>query len=481
LSHYRLLGTLLGMATLWQMPQEEQPQEASPRGASKLDLHSPQPKSEKGDMVLSSPVSSCSASTRLPDSDSEEFLLEIEPNSRTSSFSEAAEQTPLKRPPRISLRTSGLCNALDTDLTWFRRCSEVSVEPWLDGEFTMVGRLAKSVLGEVRYLTTKDGTGVVAKVMPTDKVMQSRSATSSERLAWLREGDTPTIEDPWNEIAVLTFLQRCTDQCDHLLNLIGVFQDDLSTYVVTDYCDGGELFELVAYGDILSKAEVRRYISQLLRAVRHLHGHGIGHRDISLENVLLRRDNCVLMDFGQAVRLRAADGTELRYFAEAGKAMYRSPEMYVPRERVVQVICPSDATPGSVAQIQYDRCRCEVLLPPDASPGKPCRAEPFGYAVTPADIFACGVCAFVLTVGKPPWSAARDIDPTFSFVRRHGVPALLRQWRAGVELEPTREVDNLLGSMLRVSPKERPNSAECLRSPWLTGSTESKAKEVPMN
>jgi serine/threonine protein kinase len=357
-----------------------------------------------------------------------------------------------------------LCSAIETDLSWFKRCTEVEFAPWIEGEFTTVGRLAKSVVGEVQYLNTKEGTGVVAKVMPTDKV--SRTGTTDERLAWLSEGEVPTVEDPWNEIAVLTFLQRSAEQCDFLLKLLGVFQDPSSTYVMTEYCDGGELFELVAYGDMLSAEEVRRYVTQLLQAVQHLHGHNVGHRDISLENVLLRRGNCVLMDFGQAVRLRTMDGVEFRYFAEAGKRMYRSPEMYVPRERCIQVVCPSDAVPGTVAQISYDRCRCEVLLPPNASPGTPCRAEPYGYAVAPADLFACGVCAFVMAVGKPPWNVARDLDPTFSFIRRHGMPALLRQWRSG--LEPTHEEDSLLADLLRVNPKERPSIETCLRSPWLS-------------
>jgi serine/threonine protein kinase len=362
-----------------------------------------------------------------------------------------------------------LSNPRDTNLTWFRHCVEVTFAAWVPGDFTTVGRLAKSVHAEVFHHTKKDGTSVVAKVMPTEKVMESRSRLANERSIWLSNAEVTTVEDSLNEIAVLTFLRRASENSDFVLKLLGVFQDTRNTYLVTEHCEGGELFEAVANGDISNAKESRRYISQLLLAVQYIHSHNVGHRDISLENVLLRHGKCVLIDFGQAVRLRTIDGTEMRYFAEAGKRMYRAPEMYVPREKTIQIICPPDAEPGTVAQVSFDRSRCQVLLPADANPGLPCRAEPYGYAIAPADLFACGVCAFVLAVGKPPWGVARDTDPTFSFIRRHGVATLLRQWR--MCLDPVdHEEDSLLAAMLQVCPTSRPSVGECLRHAWLAGS-----------
>jgi len=464
------------------------------------------------------PISSPSAwsisswSTRTPDSDSEEFELEAKDGeisegcrSRSGTIPDATETSQesneagpsaqlgaavaaaqaaaeaaakaakeaekaktRQEPPRCRRRQRGVCDPHTADLAYFRRCIEVQFQPWVNGDFATVGRIAKSVHGEVQYLRDRDGRGVAAKVIPTSTVMQSRGKSVNEQNAWFLEDQVPTIEDPWNEIAVLTYLQRSVEQCRFTIKLLDMFQDNDSTFVITEYCDGGELFERVAYGDALTEAESRQYITQILHAVRYLHGHNVGHRDISLENVLLRKGDCVLMDFGQAVRLRAMDGTVLRYFAEAGKRMYRAPEMYVPREQSIQVACPMGAVPGGVAQVSYDRCRCEVLLPADATPGRMCFAEPHGYAVSSADLFACGVCAFVLTVGKPPWSIARDSDPTFSFIRRHGVPALLRQWRGVLDTAPHEE-DALLADMLRVEPTKRPGLDECLRNDWLLG------------
>lgn len=368
---------------------------------------------------------------------------------------------------------------------FFGRVAEVPLLPWTSSEFAATGlghRLAKSVHGEVRLLgrlacgsssssssCSRGWNAAVAKVIPNDAVERSRRARETdERRAWLSNGDVPTTEDLTTEIAVLAHLQRSAqERSPHVVRFLGAFQDAFSAYLVTEYCEGGELFERAAYGEPLSEAEKTHYIAQLLLAARHLHNQNVGHRDISLENVLLKNGDCVLVDFGQAVPLRSVDGKPLRYFAEAGKRMYRSPEMYVPRQSVVQVVCPCDAKPGTVAQVSYDKCRCEVLLPPDATPGLPCAAEPCGYEAAPADIFAVGVCAFVLTVGKPPWSVARDADPTFSFVRRHGVPMLLKQWRGGPRPSSAGE-ESLLAQLLRTEPGHRPNAEECLRAPWLS-------------
>mmetsp|Transcript_111036 Transcript_111036/g.347418 ORF Transcript_111036/g.347418 Transcript_111036/m.347418 type:complete len:457 (-) Transcript_111036:14-1384(-) len=299
---------------------------------------------------------------------------------------------------------AALNDPCDTNLAYFRHCTDVAFEPWVPGDFALVSRLAKSAHGELRCLRARDGTHAVAKIVPNSTVEQAAAREANERRAWLAGEEALAVEDLRSEVAVLAYLQRSFEQCPFLIRLLGAFQDESSVYLLTEYCEGGELFERVACGLPLSEDEKKRYVFQLLQALRHLHGHNVGHRDVSLENVLLRQGSCVLMDFGQAVRLRGADGVVLRYFAEAGKRLYRAPEMYVPGERPVQVVCPADGMPGGVVQVAYDRCRCEVLLPPDAVPSRPCAAEPHGYAAAPADVFACGVCAFVLLVGKPPWS-----------------------------------------------------------------------------
>ncbi|CAE7658739.1 Camk2g [Symbiodinium sp. CCMP2456] len=352
----------------------------------------------------------------------------------------------------------------------------VSLKPWQSSGFSLIARLAKSVHSEVHFSQSSAGITGVAKVV--SKNIANKKKVDSEESVWLNNEniDIQSFEDIRSEIAVLTFLSTCA-HCPYLISILGSFEDAFSIYLVTGYCEEGDLFERVAYGDPLAETDKKRYVSELLQGVRHLHQHNVGHRDISLENVLLRKGSCVLSDFGQAVQLTAQDGTVLRYFVEAGKSMYRSPEMHVPRKSHVQVVCPADGRPGMRAVVSHETTRCEVLLPFDAVPGQPCTATPCGYAVAPADLFACGVCAFVLAVGKPPWATALDSDPSFSFIRRHGVANLLQQWKGGARGPPGKsEEATLLAAMLRVDPAQRSTSDECLRNPWLEAVTRNRSK-----
>lgn len=349
--------------------------------------------------------------------------------------------------------------------------NEAAMTQWETSGFRVIGRLAKSIHGEVHYVQDGQGTPHVAKVVPKD---QTNLLKDRDESIWLSEERDVHFEDLRNEIAVLKSLERCAHP--NIINICGAFEDASSLYVITSYCEEGDLFERLAYGDPLGESEKKRYVIDILEGVQHLHRHNIGHRDLSLENVLLRRASCVLIDFGQAVMLKASDGSVKRYFVEAGKKMYRAPEMYVPRRSRIQVVCPQDAAPNTATMVSYEKTRCEVFLPSDAVPGKPCSATVCGYAAAAADVFACGICAFLLIVGKPPWSVAMDTDPSFSYGRRHGVANLLRRWRAaGANASPSEE-ELLLAQMLRENPMQRSSTEECLRSPWLE--TRNRARTV---
>eukprot|EP00053_Salpingoeca_punica_P010330 m.92973 g.92973 ORF g.92973 m.92973 type:complete len:478 (+) comp15351_c0_seq2:161-1594(+) len=76
-------------------------------------------------------------------------------------------------------------------------------------------------------------------------------------------------------------------------------------FVVTaDLCEGGELYNYLVFGSGIKKFDekiARYFFKQLAEGVAHLHRHGIFHRDLKLENIVLDSHYVAkLMDFGHA-------------------------------------------------------------------------------------------------------------------------------------------------------------------------------------
>ncbi len=67
---------------------------------------------------------------------------------------------------------------------------------------------------------------------------------------------------------------------------------------VMEYCPQGELFSLVQKR-YFEESDRLCLFKQLLRGVAHLHGHGIAHRDLKLENLLMTNEGYLkITDFG---------------------------------------------------------------------------------------------------------------------------------------------------------------------------------------
>ncbi|GAA5917168.1 hypothetical protein JCM5296_005588 [Sporobolomyces johnsonii] len=85
----------------------------------------------------------------------------------------------------------------------------------------------------------------------------------------------------------------------HVLSLYELLATESSIYLVTELCAGGELFDYLVEKGRLSLAETRRIFGQLVLGMAYLHGEGVVHRDLKLENVLLdERVNVKIADLG---------------------------------------------------------------------------------------------------------------------------------------------------------------------------------------
>lgn len=102
-------------------------------------------------------------------------------------------------------------------------------------------------------------------------------------------------------------------------------KDDL-IYLVMACVEGGSVGDLLKREGRLSLDDARRILSEVASALAHAHRHGVIHRDIKPQNVLLDADSgrCLVADFGIA---RTAEGSSLTASGMfVGTPAYLAPE-----------------------------------------------------------------------------------------------------------------------------------------------------------
>jgi serine/threonine protein kinase len=307
---------------------------------------------------------------------------------------------------------------------------------------------------------------VVVKRVKTSRVFANCGEEPNERALRGHYSSRRIAEDTLSEIGIYCALAQRADMPLYISRLYAAFKTETEVWMVVENADGGDMFNAVQNsGGSLPAHQFMPWCWQLMQAVFYLHKLRIAHRDISIENVLICKGAVRLMDFGQAVLSSRSrrEGTSLRCFGLTGKPYYRSPECYVPPSANVDVTVPKDSKPGDII-FTRTLCRrffCEVRLPPSAVPGTRCAAETWGYAPAPADIFACGVCIFVMATGAPPWRQATLQDPHFAWVDTQGITKLLQAWN-----KPQPVAEELMEHMLVSNPTKRFSAEACLGHQW---------------
>ena len=80
----------------------------------------------------------------------------------------------------------------------------------------------------------------------------------------------------------------------HHINLIKtkqILNDSNNIYIIMEYCEKGELYNLIVDEIFLKENEAAYYFYQLINGIEYLHQKDIVHRDLKLENLLLTKNN----------------------------------------------------------------------------------------------------------------------------------------------------------------------------------------------
>lgn len=112
--------------------------------------------------------------------------------------------------------------------------------------------------------------------------------------------------------------------CPHLPQIMDVGEKDGRTVLLEEYIQGDTL-QTILEGGLLTTAEAKQITRQLCSALWVLHSMGVVHRDVKPDNVIIRGDEAVLIDFdaSRIYKTEILEDTQI-----LGTAGFAAPEQY---------------------------------------------------------------------------------------------------------------------------------------------------------
>lgn len=176
------------------------------------------------------------------------------------------------------------------------------------GEYTLGEVIGTGSFSKVR-LASRGEERVAIKMIKIDAVQESKKLVDS-------------IE---REISILKSLNH-----PNIVRYISNVRTSNQVCIITEFIDGMELFQLVVKQKKLSEQTTRTIFHSLTKVIGYMHENGIAHRDLKLENVMVRLDSenssnylVKLIDFGLAYRFSTVSLLSTR----CGSEEYAAPEI----------------------------------------------------------------------------------------------------------------------------------------------------------
>ena len=280
-------------------------------------------------------------------------------------------------------------------------------------DLTLLKCLGKGAFGEV-YLTSKQGT-------------QEKFATKKIDKKFAQNPKAKKYID--NEIKIL-------QEIDHknIIKLYDVKETNALYYLVMEYCNGGGLSDCLEYHikqtrRPFSEEVVQYLMRQIVDGIKYLHGKHILHRDIKLDNILVKFDSEEDRQKKNMLKAKVK-------IIDFGFARYLDP-----RQLAFSTLgSPINMEPGILRKLN-----------------KMENSRDYGYDEK-ADIWSLGTICYEMLIGKCTFDA-------------NSMKELIGKVEKGNYLLPTslsKEAASFLNGMLQYDPKKRLTAEQLSRHKFLT-------------
>ncbi|AMD19516.1 HCL635Wp [Eremothecium sinecaudum] len=271
------------------------------------------------------------------------------------------------------------------------------IGPWKLGDTLGSGSTGKVLMAENEQTGQKAAMKVISK-----------SVFNAQGSTFVGSNDPDVL--PYGierEIIIMKLLNH-----PNVLRLYDVWETSSDLYMVLEYVEKGELFNLLVERGPLPENEAVRFFRQIIIGISYCHALGIVHRDLKPENLLLdHKYNIKLADFGMA----ALESKDKLLETSCGSPHYAAPEI--------------------VSGLPYH-----------------------GFE---SDVWSCGVILFALLTGRLPF------DEEDGNIRNLLLKVQSGKFEMPGDDEISPEAQNLIGAILTVDPEKRIKTREILKHPLL--------------
>lgn len=278
-----------------------------------------------------------------------------------------------------------------------------------------IGRGGYGVVWKAQFRDAKEDCAV--------KIINLRNRTSYDRmLAHLK-----------TEIYIM---ERFTHP--NVITLLDHFIIDDNAFIVMEFATDGSLADFVEKRGPLAERLAFEMFIQILRGLVHLHVHRIAHRDLKLDNILLRKPK-----FSNRRRTNETLVAKLTDFG-LSSAAYRPREGYIKTGNFA----------GTRGYMSPEIIRLEVFE--DLDTENSLDFDPFR-----ADIWALGVVLYEMVTATLPFQAYESDLPTMFKMQME------QRWTVPKSIEVSNPLRDLLRKLMEPSPVKRLDPVSIWFHPWL--------------
>ncbi|RZJ26009.1 MAG: response regulator [Haliea sp.] len=225
-----------------------------------------------------------------------------------ASLTERADEVSAAVKINSGITARAVKDALQSKLAALKGLSfDGGAEPMRLKGYRITRKIGSGGMTEV-YLAERESDGLPIVL----KVLDSRGKEASEHLVRFIQ-----------EYALL-----CKIDHPHVIRIHDQGFTDEHAYIAMEYFERGDMRAL--FGPGMTRERALTVVRQIAQALSAIHSHGIVHRDVKPENVMLRSDGSVaLADFGIAKSMLQAESlglTQTRHGDVVGTPYYMSPE-----------------------------------------------------------------------------------------------------------------------------------------------------------